>query len=60
MDADEWLKRAPLFEGSWWPAWQHWLAEHSGSKQLPARTPTVRGHKGAATLADAPGEYVLG
>ena len=60
MDADEWLKRAPLFEGSWWPAWQHWLVEHSGSKQLPARTPTARSHKGAPALADAPGDYVLG
>jgi polyhydroxyalkanoate synthase subunit PhaC len=58
--ADEWLKLAPLLEGSWWPAWQRWLAQHSTPRQLPARLPAARGKDGAAALVDAPGEYVHG
>jgi len=58
--ADEWLKRAPLFEGSWWPAWQRWLVEHSGSRQQPARVPAAASARGALPLADAPGSYVHG
>jgi polyhydroxyalkanoate synthase subunit PhaC len=57
---DEWLKRAPLIEGSWWPEWQRWLVAHSDRAQVPARTPApARGRDGAA-LADAPGSYVRG
>ncbi|HEX8782340.1 MAG TPA: alpha/beta fold hydrolase, partial [Steroidobacteraceae bacterium] len=58
LTADEWLKSAALHEGSWWPAWEKWLAEHSGARQEPARVPaTARGSDGAA-LEDAPGSYV--
>jgi polyhydroxyalkanoate synthase len=58
LTADEWLKSAALHEGSWWPAWEKWLAEHSGARQEPARVPaTTRGSDGAA-LGDAPGSYV--
>jgi polyhydroxyalkanoate synthase len=58
LTADEWLKSAALHEGSWWPAWEKWLAEHSGARQEPARVPaTARGSDGAA-LGDAPGGYV--
>ncbi len=60
LSADEWLKRAPLLEGSWWPAWQHWLVTHSGSAQVPARTPAAEGAKGTAALGEAPGSYVRG
>jgi polyhydroxyalkanoate synthase subunit PhaC len=60
VSADEWLKRAPLFEGSWWPAWERWLAEHSAAQQVPARMPAVPGEQSAAALADAPGDYVHG
>jgi polyhydroxyalkanoate synthase len=56
LTPDEWLKSAPLHEGSWWPAWEQWLTEHSG-KQEPARQPPARGTDGAA-LEDAPGSYV--
>ena len=55
---DEWLKSATLVEGSWWPAWQRWLARHSASKQEAARAVRVKGAKSAATLEDAPGSYV--
>jgi polyhydroxyalkanoate synthase len=60
VGADEWQSSAPLFEGSWWPAWQRWLAEHSAAKQEPARIPGAAGTGGTAVLADAPGSYVHG
>ncbi|GAA0744449.1 alpha/beta fold hydrolase [Ideonella azotifigens] len=55
LTADDWLAAAPQHEGSWWPAWQAWLAAHSGA---PVKPPHMGGrHKGA--LADAPGSYVM-
>jgi poly[(R)-3-hydroxyalkanoate] polymerase subunit PhaC len=59
LPPDELHKSAPLHEGSWWPAWEHWLAEHSAARQKPARMPATHGSDGAA-LADAPGAYVRG
>ena len=56
--ADEWLKRAPLIEGSWWPEWQRWLAAHSDSAQVPARVPAAGRGRDIAALPDAPGSYV--
>ena len=60
LGADEWLRRAPVFEGSWWPAWQRWLVEHSASKPVRARVPAAHGGPGAVAPADAPGSYVHG
>jgi polyhydroxyalkanoate synthase len=57
LTPEEWLKAAPLHEGSWWPAWEHWLADHSARRQKPPRTPADRGRDGGA-LAEAPGTYV--
>ena len=54
LSADAWFAKAPLFEGSWWPAWQQWLAAHSAAKQVPARKPAVKG----SPLGEAPGRYV--
>ena len=51
MDAEAWHAQTPRREGSWWPAWQGWLAQHSGA---PAALPAL-----GAALGDAPGEYVL-
>jgi polyhydroxyalkanoate synthase len=57
LSAQDWLKSAPLLEGSWWPAWQRWLAQHSSKKQERGRA--VRSSaKSAAPLEDAPGRYV--
>ena len=54
---DDWLERAPPLEGSWWPAWQRWLGEHSAARREPARA--VGGSaSAAAALEDAPGRYV--
>ena len=52
-----WEASAKKHEGSWWPAWQAWLAERSSGQVKP---PTM-GHAAAgyAPLADAPGAYVL-
>ena len=52
---DEWMQLAPLEEGSWWPAWQEWLAAHSSAK---TRLPRL-GANGHEPLGDAPGTYVL-
>ena len=54
--ADEWAAAAPQHEGSWWPAYQDWLAGHCG----PPVEPPAMGAPGAGypPLEDAPGRYV--
>lgn len=53
----EWQKRTPASEGSWWIAWQAWLDKGSGPKTKP---PAMGASKqGYGVLRDAPGEYVL-
>jgi len=57
LDAATWKETAPSYQGSWWPAWQKWLLDHStGSEQAPAMGATEKGY---APLCDAPGTYVL-
>ncbi|MBG6219986.1 MULTISPECIES: alpha/beta fold hydrolase [unclassified Janthinobacterium] len=51
LDADSWQRDVPRHDGSWWPAWQAWLAERSGTQVAP---PAM-----GPDLADAPGTYVL-
>jgi polyhydroxyalkanoate synthase len=51
VDADTWQKEAAHVEGSWWPAWESWLAKRSGEKIAP---PPM-----ANAMCDAPGTYVL-
>jgi len=55
VDPDTWLAREAPQDGSWWPAWQSWLARHSGAPTAPP----AMGSKGRPPLADAPGSYVL-
>ncbi len=55
LGPEEWLNTAPMHAGSWWPAWQQWLAEHSGARVRPPHL----GADGCLPLADAPGSYVL-
>ena len=53
---EDWLEAAPKQEGSWWPAWQKWLLQHSGK---PAKPPAMgAAGKGYAVIEDAPGQYV--
>jgi polyhydroxyalkanoate synthase subunit PhaC len=56
---EEWLQQVPPQEGSWWPAWERWLSEHSAATKEGARHPQAS-VGGGAPLADAPGEYVRG
>ena len=53
---DDWLQRAPMHDGSWWPAWLQWLDAHSGE---PVAAPSMgNARAGYRPLADAPGHYV--
>ena len=53
----QWQQQTPVKEGSWWEAWQTWLASHSAAKRKP---PTIGNEaKGYKPLADAPGTYVF-
>ena len=57
IDAETWYQTTKPHEGSWWPAWEHWLTEISSEKHKP---PPI----GAKTvdrfvLEDAPGTYVF-
>ena len=51
-----WYETAPVTEGSWWPAWEEWLASHSTGKTKPPAIGAPR--KGIDVLEDAPGRYV--
>ncbi|MDB5760314.1 MAG: alpha/beta fold hydrolase [Burkholderia sp.] len=51
IDPETWLASMPVHQGSWWPAWEHWLAARSGDMVAP---PAM-----GAALCDAPGSYVL-
>ena len=57
LGPDEWAKRAPSHEGSWWTEWARFLAEHSGQPIAPPSVGSPQ-QKGAL-LGDAPGSYVL-
>ena len=54
---ETWQETAPQFDGSWWPAWEKWLSNHSGDKVKPP--PFGNTQKGLVVLCDAPGTYVL-
>jgi polyhydroxyalkanoate synthase len=51
VDPDAWQRNTEVREGSWWPAWETWLADHAGPR-VPPPSPVVG-------LAPAPGSYVL-
>tara|TARA_R110002094_G_scaffold152692_2_gene140441 strand:+ start:4288 stop:6111 length:1824 start_codon:yes stop_codon:yes gene_type:complete len=53
-DFEEWLTKAELHPGSWWPHWQAWI-ESLNNTQVPARQP---GDNGIEIIEDAPGSYV--
>ena len=53
VDPQTWRTETPLNEGSWWPAWQQWLARHSTERVSP---PAMGGTQ--VPLGDAPGTYV--
>lgn len=47
----------PKHEGSWWPAWEAWLVEHSSSHVPPP--PLGAPDRASPALDEAPGLYVL-
>jgi polyhydroxyalkanoate synthase len=49
---EEWLQAAERRDGSWWPAWQAWLAARSSAPVRASAVPK------AASLGAAPGRYV--
>jgi polyhydroxyalkanoate synthase len=49
----EWQQHAPRHDGSWWPAWHQWLAEHSSPPRRATLIPAT------ASLGPAPGRYVM-
>ena len=53
--ADDWFAGATAQPGSWWPAWEKWVAEYAGDA-VPARKP---GDGKLKPIEDAPGSYVL-
>lgn len=56
VDPDTWQATTSRVEGSWWPAWQTWLVEHSNGLVAPPRMGLPGGRK--KVLPDAPGDYV--
>ncbi|MCC6608810.1 MAG: polyhydroxyalkanoic acid synthase [Burkholderiales bacterium] len=57
IDPETWAATTPRQAGSWWPAWQAWLAAHSSGKVVPPRMGAPE--HDLAPIADAPGTYVL-
>jgi polyhydroxyalkanoate synthase len=55
VDPDQWFARNAPRAGSWWPAWQAWLAERSGGR---SKAPAM-GNEDFVPMEDAPGTYVL-
>ncbi len=51
--ADEWLKEAKEYAGSWWSDWNNWQKQFAGEK-VPARS---IGSGKLKPLEDAPGSY---
>ena len=52
---ERWFDGAEQKAGSWWPAWQAWLASHH-DEMIPAR---AVGNKKFPVIEPAPGSYVL-
>jgi polyhydroxyalkanoate synthase subunit PhaC len=57
VDPDAWLAAAVRHEGSWWPAFQQWVAAHSSEPVAPMPI-GGRGPSHLKAIEDAPGTYV--
>ena len=53
LSVEDWLNRAHLHDGSWWPEWGGWLAARSGPKRRVKKAP-------GRAVGPAPGTYVFG
>jgi polyhydroxyalkanoate synthase len=56
LPPDEWVAKANLKDGSWWPEWTTWLADLSGK---PVAPPPLGTSGNGQPLPDAPGSYVM-
>jgi polyhydroxyalkanoate synthase len=56
LDHRDWLAQAETVQGSWWPDYTTWLAEHSGEKKQAPRT---LGNAHFRPLDPAPGTYII-
>lgn len=56
INPENWQEHAQAYEGSWWPAWQNWLASLSSKKTSPPSMGNSK--KDLSILGDAPGVYV--
>jgi len=57
VDADDWYAECRPADGSWWPVWQGWLAQHSSRRGEPPAMGAAA--KGYPCLQAAPGSYVF-
>lgn len=57
LSTEAWQQQAAHYEGSWWPAWEHWIATQSGNKVNPPEFANPK--KGLPILCDAPGLYIF-
>ncbi len=57
VDPLTWEQVTPHHDGSWWPAWEKWLADHSAKGSSPPALGAPQA--GYPPLADAPGDYVF-
>ena len=55
LDPEDYLGQAAQHAGSWWPAWEKWLAARSSGQVKPPHL----GLPGTRPLGDAPGSYVF-
>jgi len=56
LDPEAWAAAADAREGSWWPAWHQWLADHSSGLVAPPELGAASA--GLPPLGPAPGDYV--
>ena len=57
IDADNWYIHTEPKEGSWWAAFEKWLADHSSKKINPPEMGCKK--EGIIPLESAPGSYVM-
>ncbi|HRF43973.1 MAG TPA: alpha/beta fold hydrolase [Candidatus Competibacteraceae bacterium] len=58
IDPETWQTTTPKQQGSWWPVWHLWLAQHSADHQVQP-PPLGVPEKGLYSICEAPGIYVL-
>jgi polyhydroxyalkanoate synthase subunit PhaC len=54
-DPETWLSQAKEQQGSWWPLWSEWLAQHGGGTR---KAPAKEGSAKYKPIEPAPGRYV--